>query len=63
MAFIFLSGRFYYYLKLLFIYLLLAALGFCRYVWAFSSCCEWGVLFAAVRGLIAVASLIAKNGL
>ena len=44
-------------------YLLLAALGFCRYVWAFSSCCEWGVLFAAVRGLIAVASLIAKNGL
>ena len=31
---------------------------------AFSSCGEWGLLFFAVRGLlIAVASLVAENGL
>ena len=31
---------------------------------AFSSCCEQGLLFVAVRGLlIAVASLIAEHGL
>ena len=31
---------------------------------AFSSCGEWGLLFVAVRGLlIAVASLVAEQGL
>ena len=41
----------------LFIYLFLAMLGLCCWVQAFSSCCEWGLLFVAVRGLLmAVAS-------
>ena len=32
--------------------------------WVFSSCGEWGLLFAAAHGLlIGVASLVAENGL
>ena len=47
-----------------FIYLFLAALGLCRYVWAFSSCGERGLLFVAVSWLlIAVASLVGEHGL
>ena len=47
-----------------FIYLFLAALGLSCYAWAFSSCCERGLLFVVVRGLlIAVASLVAEHGL
>ena len=50
---------------LLFIYLFfLAALGLRCCVWAFSSCCERGLLFVVVRGLlIVVASLAAEHGL
>ena len=62
-----LSVSFYFILiffKCLFIYLFLAALGLCCCTWAFSSCCEPGFLFVAVRGLlIAVASLVAEHGL
>ena len=48
----------------LFIYLFLAALGLRCYARAFSSCGEQGLLFVAVRGLlIAVASLVAEDGL
>ena len=48
---------------LLFIYLL-AVLGLCGCVQAFSSCGEQGLLFVAVRGLlIAVASLVVEHGL
>ena len=47
-----------------FIYLFLAALGLCCWVWAFSSCGEQGLLFVAVQGLlIVVASLVAEHGL
>ena len=47
-----------------FIYLFLAALGLHYGTQAFSSCSEWGLLFAAVCGLlIAVASLVAEHGL
>ena len=47
-----------------FIYLFLAALGFCCYAWAFSSCGKWGLLFVAVCGLlIVVASLVVEHGL
>ena len=46
------------------IYLFLAALGLHCCARAFSSCGEWGLLFAAVRGLlIAVASLVVEHGL
>ena len=46
-----------------FIYFL-SALGLRCYVWPFSSCGEWGLLFVAVLGLlIAVASLVAEHGL
>ena len=42
----------------------LAALGLRCCAWAFSSCGERGLLFAAVLGLlIAVASLVAEHGL
>ena len=45
------------FLKKLFIYLFLAVLGLHCCAWAFSSCCEKGLLFIAVRRLlIAVAS-------
>ena len=42
----------------------MAALGLCSCARAFSSCGERGLLFAAVRRLlIAVASLVAEQGL
>ena len=48
----------------LFIYLFLAALGLHRCARSFPSFGEWGLLFAAVCGLlIAVASLVAEHGL
>ena len=54
---------FFFFLIYLF-YLFLAALGLCYCTWAFSSCGEKGLLFIAVRGLlIAVASLVAEQGL
>ena len=47
-----------------FIYLFLAALGLCCCAQAFSSCGERGLLFVAVRGLLAaVASLAAEHRL
>ena len=50
--------------KFIFIYLFLAVLGLRCCAWAFSSCGELGLLFAAVRGLLtAVASLVAEHGL
>ena len=55
---------FIYLFILKFIYLFLAALGIRGCARAFSSCCEQGLLFVAVRGLlIAVASLVAEHGL
>ena len=52
------------FLKKLFMYLFLAALGLCCCARAFSSCSEWGLLFIAVHGLlIVVASLVAEHGL
>ena len=52
-----------FYFYFLFI-LFLAALGLLCCVWAFSSCGERGLLFAAVRGpLIVVASLAVEHGL
>ena len=46
----------FFFLINIFIYLFLAALGLC--------CCEQGLLFVAVQGLlIAVASLVAEHGL
>ena len=55
---------FFYKFILLFIYLLLAALGLRCCARTFSSCGERGLLFFAVRGLlIAVASLVAEHGL
>ena len=54
------------FLKLL-IYLLMAILGLCCYVWAFTSCNELGEggqLFLGVcRFLVAVASLVAEHRL
>ena len=42
----------------------MAELGLCCRAWAFSSCGERGLLFAAVRRLlIAVASLVVEHGL
>ena len=44
--------------------LFLAVLGLCCCTWAFSSCGKTGLLFVVVRGLlIAVASLVAEQGL
>ena len=52
------------FLKFLFIYLFLAALGPRCYTQAFSSCSVRGPLFAVVRGLlIVVASLVAEHRL
>ena len=52
------------FLKNYFIYLFLAVLGLCCCAWAFSSWCEQGLLFVAVRGLlIAVAFLVVERGL
>ena len=41
----------------------MAVLGLCCCARAFSSCDEWGLLFVAVYGLIAVASLVVEHGL
>ena len=49
--------------SVLIIFFFLAALGLRCCVWAFSSCGERGLLFVAVHGLIAVASLVAEHGL
>ena len=55
---------FFFYKFIYFIYLFLAALGLRCRTQAFSSCSERGLLFAAVHGLlIAVASLVAEQGL
>ena len=44
-----------------FMYFLFRCAGLCCYVWAFSSCSEWGRLFVSVRGFfIAVASLVGE---
>ena len=49
---------------LFYFYLILAALGLRCCVRAFSSCCEQGLLFVVVHGLlIAVASLVAEHRL
>ena len=58
-------SRFHFlFLKNKFIYLFLAALGLCGYVWALSSCGEQGLLFVAVRRLLnAVASLVVEHRL
>ena len=56
----------FYLFTYLFVYLLiiLAALGLCCCVRAFSSCCERGLLFVVVHGLlIAVASPVAEHRL
>ena len=52
-------------LKFIYLFILfLAALGLCCRARAFSSCAERGLLFVVVRGLlIAVASLVAEQGL
>ena len=44
-------------------FLFLVVLGLRCCMLAFSSCGEQGLLFVAVRGLIAVASLVADHGL
>jgi len=50
-----------FYLFLLFIYLVLVALGLCCCVRAFPSC-DWGLLFAVVPGLLmAVAFLVERR--
>ena len=55
---------FFFLIYLFYLLIILAALGLGCCAWAFSSCGEWGLLFVAVRGLlIAVASLVAENGL
>ena len=52
------------FLKKILLYLFLAVLGLCCYALAFSSCSEWGLLFAAIQGLlIALASLVIEHGL
>ena len=44
--------------------LFLATPGLCCFMWAFSSCGEWGLLFLAAHGLLtAVASLVAEHRL
>ena len=49
--------------SLLFVYLFLAVLGLRCCAWAFSSCGEWGLLFAAACGLLlVVASLVVERG-
>ena len=53
-----------FFLKFIFIYLFLAALGLHCCTRAFSSCGERGLLFVVVRGLlVAVASLVGDHGL
>ena len=53
----------YFFYNFIFLSLFLAVLGL-RSCEAFSGCCEQGLLFVAVHGLlIAVASLVAEHGL
>ena len=55
---------YYFSLKFIFIYLLLAVFGLCCCARAFSSCGDRGLLFVAGHGLlIAVASLAVEHGL
>ena len=55
---------FFYTFILVFIYLFLAGLDLRCCAQSFSSCCERGLLFVAVHGLlVAVASLVAEHGL
>ena len=57
-------GLFFFLPDLLFIYSFLAALHPHCCVQTFSSCSEWGLLFAVVWGLlVAEASLVAEHGL
>ena len=51
-----------FYLFLLFIYLVLVALGLCCCVRAFSSC-EWGLLFVVVRGRLMVVAFLVERRL
>ena len=52
------------FLKNIYLFIFLAALGLHCYARAFSSCGQRGLLFVVVRGLlIAVASLVAEHGL
>ena len=46
-----------------FFFFFLAVLGLCCYARAFFSCSERRLLIVAVRGLIAVASLVEEHGL
>ena len=63
-VFRFLGDIFLFFLKFLFIYLFMAALGLCFCVRAFSCCSKWGPLFIAVRGpLTIVASLVVEHRL
>ena len=58
----FLQGPLSFFFK--FIYSFFSALGLRCCTWAFSSCCERGLLLAVVHGLlIAVASPVAEHGL
>ena len=60
-----LHSSFFFLNKFIYLFILfLAALGLCCCTWAFSSCGEGGLLFVEVHGLlIAVASLVAEQGL
>ena len=52
-----------FFIKFIYVFLFLAALGLRCCVWAFSSCVERGLLFDAVsRLLIAVASPVEEHG-
>ena len=60
----FLLQQNFFFNKLIYLFLFLAALGVCCSTWAFSSWGEWGLFFVAVCGLlIAVASLVVEQGL
>ena len=62
--FFFFVLHFFFFFINLFIYLLMAVLGLCCCMQAFSSCGERGLLFVAVHGLfIAVASFVVEHGL
>ena len=52
------------FLKFIYLFIFLAALGLRCCAWASSSCVERGLLFVVVRGLlIALTSLVAEHGL
>ena len=52
------------FLKIIFfiIYLFLAVLGLHCYIWAFSSCGEWGLHFVVVCGLLTVVASLVVHG-